>query len=390
MNEITPDSVRPPTPFFEESHDTWRQTLRAFVTREIMPHIEEWEEQGRFPRELHHRAAEIGLLGLGFPEEYGGVEEGIDVFHHVIVNEELARAGSGGLVAGLMTHGIGLPPVVELGSADLKERVVPDVLSGDKLICLAITEPGGGSDVANMSTRAERDGDHYILNGQKTYITTGCRADYMTVAARTGEAGMGGISLFCVEADSPGIERNKLKKMGWWVSDTAEIFFEDVRVPVANRIGAENQGFMGIMLNFNQERLSMAAQALAFAAVCIEDAVAWARERETFGRPLMTRQVIRHKIVDMIAKVRHAQSHLYTCAWQMDQGQAPVADVAMLKCTCSQVMEFCAREAMQILGGMGYMRGSRVERIYREVRVNAIGGGSEEIMKELAARQLGL
>ncbi len=384
------DSVRPRTPFFSESHEAWRETIRKFVDKEIMAHIDVWEEQGEFPRELHQKAAAIGALGLGFPEEYGGMQEGIDIFHHLIVNEELARAGSGGLIAGLMTHGIGLPPIIALGSDELKARVAPDILAGEKLICLGISEPGAGSDVANLQTKAVRDGDEYIINGQKTYITTGIRGDYITLAVRTGGEGMGGISLILVELDRPGIERHRLEKMGWWCSDTAELFFEDVRVPVSNLIGEENQGFMGIMLNFNTERLSMSAQALAFAAVCIEDAVAWARERETFGRPLASRQVIRHKIVDMVAKVRQAQSFLYTCAWRMQQGEQPVDDVSMLKFICSQVMEFCAREAMQILGGVGYMRGGRVERIYREVRVNAIGGGSEEIMKELASRQLGI
>ncbi len=388
--DIDFDGVRPHTPFFSESHDTWRQTVRRFVDREIIEHIDEWDEAGAFPRDLHYKAAAIGALGLGFPEEYGGMLEGIDIFHHVIVNEELARAGSGGLIAGLLTHGIGLPPIIALGSEELKARIAPEVLTGEKLICLGISEPGAGSDVANLQTRAVRDGDDYVVNGQKTYITTGMRGDYITLAARTGDEGMGGISLILVELDRPGVERHALEKMGWWCSDTAEIFFEDVRVPASNLIGPENHGFMGIMLNFNTERLSMAAQALAFAAVCIEDAVAWARDRHTFGRPLSSRQVIRHKIVDMVARVRQAQSYLYTCAWRVQQGEQPVDDVAMLKFVCSQVMEFCAREAMQILGGVGYMRGGRVERIYREVRVNAIGGGSEEIMKELASRQLGI
>jgi len=342
MEHIDFDSVRAPNPHFTESHHAWRETVRRFVEREIMPHIETWEEAKAIPRELHQKAAEVGMIGLGFPEEYGGVEQDIDVFHHLVLNEELSRAGSGGLIAGLMTHGIGLPPIMAMGDEAMKDRVAPSVLSGDALICLAITEPGGGSDVANMQTRAVRDGDHYVLNGQKTYITTGCRADYMTVAARTGDAGMGGISLFLVDATSPGIATNELEKMGWWCSDTAEIFFEDVRVPAAHLIGPENQGFMGIMLNFNNERLFMASQALAFAAVCIEDAHAWAIERQTFGRPLSSRQVIRHKIVDMVARVRAAQSYLYSVAWQQEHGMHPVADVAMLKFTCSQVMEYCA------------------------------------------------
>ena len=384
------DALRLPCPHMGEAHDAWRRSVRAFVEREIAPHVEEWDEAGAFPRALHKKAAETGLIGLGFPEEYGGVREGTDIFHTIAATEELCRPGSGGLVAGLMTHGIGLPPVIALGSDELKARIAPPVLAGDKLIALCVTEPSGGSDVANLRTKAERKGGAYVVNGEKTYITTGCRADYLTVAVRTGAEGAGGLSFLLIEAERPGVSRTRLKKMGWWMSDTASIHFDDVEVPAENLIGQENAGFAGIVTNFNMERLSMAAQSLAFARACIEDAAAWAQERRTFGKPLAKHQTIRHKFAEMVRMVNASTAYLDTCAWRVARGEAPIADLSLLKVQATRTMEFCAREAMQILGGAGFMRGGRIERIYREVRVMAIGGGSEEIMNDLAARQLGL
>jgi len=390
MQPLSFDATRLPSPHLSESHEAWRRTVRGFVDREIAPHVNAWDEEGKFPRELHRRAAEIGLIGLGFPEEYGGVSEGIDIFHSMIASEELARAGAGGLVAGLMTHGIGLPPVIALGSDEMKALVAPDILSGKKLIALCITEPSGGSDVANIRTKAVRRGDHYVVNGEKTFITTGMRADYLTVAVRTGGPGAAGLSFLLIEADSQGVTRTRLDKMGWWMSDTAAINFSDVQVPAGNLIGAENSGFAGIVVNFNGERLGMAAQAIAFARVCIEDAAAWAMQRETFGKPLIKHQAIRHKFAEMVRHVHASTALLDNCAWRVRNGATPVAELSLLKVQATRTMEFCAREAMQILGGAGFMRGCRVERIYREVRVMAIGGGSEEIMLDLAARQMGL
>ena len=389
------DATRPPSPHITETHEAWRKSVRAFVDRDIAPHVDAWDEAGAFPRELHQKAAGVGLVGLGFPEAYGGVTEGTDVFHSIVAMEELSRPGAGGLPAGLMTHGIGLPPVIALGSDEMKRRIAPRVLSGEKLIALCVTEPSGGSDVANIRTRAERKGDRYIVNGEKTYITTGCRADYLTVAVRTGADGAGGLSFLLIEADRPGVSRTRLKKMGWWMSDTASIHFDDVEVPAENLIGQENAGFAGIVANFNMERLNMAAQSLAFSRACIEDAAAWARERRTFGKPLSKHQAVRHKFADMVRMVNASTTYLDNCAWRVQEakaggGAAPVADLSLLKVQATRTMEACAREAMQIIGGASYMRGARVERIYREVRVMAIGGGSEEIMNDLAARQLGL
>ena len=222
------------------------------------------------------------------------------------------------------------------------------------------------------------------------FITGGMRADYLTCAVRTGGPGMGGISLLLIEMDRPGVSRTKLKKMGWWASDTAAIYLDEVRVPVENLIGGENQGFIGIMLNFNGERLGMASGANAYARTCLVEAAKYAQERQTFGKRLADHQVIRHKISDMLRQVNATQAYLENCAWRVQQGETPAADLALLKVQATLTMESCAREAMQILGGAGYMRGNKVERIYREVRVNAIGGGSEEIMRDLAARQIGL
>ncbi|MCC5859531.1 MAG: acyl-CoA dehydrogenase family protein [Ectothiorhodospiraceae bacterium] len=376
-------------PFYTEEHEAYRQSLRNFVAREIEPHAAEWDEAGTFPRELYQKAADIGLIPMGFPEEFGGVES--DLFFTIIGAQELARAGVGGLSASLMSHMIGAPPIARAARPEIKQRVLPEILSGRKISALAITEPGGGSDVASLKTTARRDGDHYVVNGSKTFITSGMRADYYTVAVRTGGSGSRGVSLLLIERDRPGFERTALdRKMGWWCSDTATLYFDDCRVPAENLLGEENQGFRLIMQNFNFERLFMAAGCTAFAQVCLDEVVAYARERQTFGVPLIQHQVIRHKFADMTMHINATQAYLEQLAWRVENGENPVADVSLLKNQATRTMEFCAREAVQILGGAGFIRGSKSERIYREVRVNAIGGGAEEIMRDLAARQLGL
>lgn len=377
------------SPFYTDDHHAWRAALRKFIEVEILPHVDEWEEAGEFPRELYKKAADVGLIGMGYPEEYGGtpVDDG---FYGLVTAEEMARIGAGGINASLLVHGIGLPPVFAIGSRELQERIAPQVLSGDKIHALAITEPSGGSDVANIKTRAVLDGDDYVVNGSKMFITAGVRADFYTVAVRTGGESRGGISLLLIERDREGFTRTPLKKQGWWASDTAALYFDDVRVPKENLIGEENQGFIGIMNNFNSERLGMAAGANAAARVCLEDALAWARDRHTFGQRLADHQVIRHKLAEMARKINATQAYLEQCAIRVHAGESPVADLSLLKVQATLTMEFCAREAMQILGGAGYMRGCRVERIYREVRVMAIGGGSEEIMRDLVARQMGI
>ncbi|MBZ6377521.1 acyl-CoA dehydrogenase [Pacificimonas flava] len=382
------DDWRARSPFYDETHNAIAQSVRRFVEREVAPHIDEWEEARELPRSLHRKAAEAGILGLGYPEEYGGTSEGIDAFHTMTQTDELAQVGAGGLGASLMTHGIGLPPILAMGSEEMKRRIAPSVLTGEKIIALGITEPSGGSDVANIQTTARRDGNKYVVSGQKMFITSGMRADYMTTAVRTGGAGMGGISLMLIEMDSPGVSRSRLEKMGWHCSDTAAIYLDEVEVPPENLIGPENGGFMGIMRNFNSERLGMAHGCCAYARVCLQEAAAYAQDRETFGQPLVGHQSIRIKLADMARQIETTQAWVDLAAWQVREGKDAPADYAMLKVQATRMLEAVAREAAQVLGGASYLRGSKVERIYREVRVNAIGGGSEEIMLDLAGRQM--
>ena len=378
------------SPHFNESHEQWAETVRRFVDKEIEPNIDAWEEAGELPRELHKKAAEVGILNLGFPEEYGGIADGIDRFHGMVSAHEMAQVGSGGLLAALMIHAVGLAPVLTLGDEALKKRIAPGVLSGDKLISLAVTETSGGSDVSQLKTHGELKGDHYVVNGSKTFITGGMRADYFTVAVRTAGDGPEGISLLLLEADMPGLDRTSLDKMGWHCSDTATLYFDNVKVPLENRVGPDGGAFLAMMTNFNGERLGIAVSSTAFACVCLQEALAWARERETFGHKLISRQVIQHKFAEMLR-------HIYAClAWidraaaEFEKGRDNGGELALLKVQATRTLELCAREAAQTMGSASFIRGCKVERIYREVRANAISGGSEEVMLEFAARQCGL
>jgi len=378
---------------YSEDHQLFRQTLRRFVAREITPFVNDWDEQGGFPRELYQKAAETGLFGIGYPEAYGGTPG--DIYYVMVVADEIARAGSGGVRASLLSHAISMPIVASHGPDWMKREVLTAVMSGKKVSALAITEPAGGSDVAALRTQAVRDGDDYIVHGEKTFITSGLQADYFVTAVRTGTPGdsRSGLSLLLIEGNTPGLTRAPLKKMGWWASDTAHLQFDGCRVPVRNLIGPEHQGFAAMMANFNKERIGLAASATAFAQVCLDDAIEWARLRNTFGKPLIERQVIRHKLVDMATRIEASRSFLEQVAQRFEDKSVDdktlSAQIGMLKIFATRSLQFCADEAVQILGGMGYMRGNRVERIYREVKVNMIGGGSEEILKDLASRQLG-
>ena len=388
---LTFDNSRLHNEYLTPYHDEWRNQLRRFFENEIIPFADEWDECGSIPADLWPKSAKIGILGLNYPEKFGGSSEGIDIWHKNILNEELARIAVGGVGATLMVHDIALPPILKFADRKLCEMVIPPVLRGEKRISLAITEPSGGSDVASLSTKASLVDDHYIINGSKTYITGGMNADWFTTAVRTGGEGAAGISTILIPSNLEGVTRTPLdRKQGWWCSDTATIYFDNVRVPKNYLIGEENQGFKVVMVNFNSERMGMSAAMEAASRVCLEDAAKWAGERKTFGRRLADHQVIRHKFADMKQKINATQSYLNSVSRNIQLGIENAADIALLKVQSSQTLEFCAREAMQILGGAAYMRGNRVERIYREVRVNAIGGGSEEIMKDLAARQYGV
>jgi acyl-CoA dehydrogenase len=371
--------------YFGKAHALVRKSVKEFVDKEIKPFIDEWEEAGEFPRELYKKAADVDILGIGYPEEVGGTPG--DIFFKVAASEELMRSGSGGLVAGLGSLDIAIPPIVRHGTPEQKERFVKPVIAGDRIAALAITEPGGGSDVANLKTTAVRDGDQYIVNGNKTFITSGCRAEQVTCAVRTGDEGAHGISFIVIEKDTPGFAVSpKLKKTGWWASDTAELFFDDCRVPVANLVGAENQGFYMIMENFQMERLSLAIMANMTAQLAYAEAARYAKERAAFGKRLAGFQVTRHKLVDMATLVEVSREFTYRVAAKIDAGIDQIKQVSMAKnfaCSTSDKVTF---DAVQLFGGYGYMRGYLVERLYRDNRILSIGGGTTEIMKEIISK----
>jgi acyl-CoA dehydrogenase len=376
--------------YFDPSHQLVRDSVRRFVEREILPDIDQWEEAESFPRELYPKAGAAGILGIGYPEALGGSHEG-DLFAKVAASEELMRCGSGGLVAGLGSLDIGLPPIVKWARPEVRDRVVPQVLSGEKISALAVTEPGGGSDVANLRTRAVRDGDCYRVSGSKTFITSGVRADFYTVAVRTGAPGFGGISLLLIEKGTPGFTVGRqLKKMGWWASDTAELFFDDCRVPVGNLIGAENMGFACIMGNFQSERLALALMANMTSQLALEESLKWAREREAFGKPIGKFQVIKHRLAEMATALEVSREFTYRQAAKMAAGQSVIKEISMAKNFATDTSDRITTEAVQILGGLGYMRESLVERLYRDNRILSIGGGTREVMNEIISKQMGL
>ena len=376
--------------YFDPSHQLVRDSVRRFVEREILPDIDQWEEAESFPRELYLKAGAAGILGIGYPEALGGSHEG-DLFAKVAASEELMRCGSGGLVAGLGSLDIGLPPILKWARPEVRDRVVSQVLSGEKISALAITEPSGGSDVANLQTRAVRDGDVYRVNGSKTFITSGIRADFYTVAVRTGAPGFGGISLLLIEKGTPGFTVGRqLKKMGWWASDTAELFFDDCRVPVGHLIGAENMGFACIMGNFQSERLALALMANMTAQLALEEALKWARQREAFGKPIGKFQVLKHRLAEMATQLEVSREFTYRQAAKMAAGQSVIKEISMAKNFATDTADRITYDAVQILGGSGYMRDSLVERLYRDNRILSIGGGTREVMNEIIAKQMGL
>lgn len=373
--------------YFGETHNIVRQTVRKFVEKEIKPQVNDWEEQGAFPRELYQKAGAAGILGIGYPEAYGGT--GGDIFIKVAAVEEIVRCGSGGVAAGLGSLDIGLPPILRFGQEALKDRLVPPVLRGEKICALAITEPDAGSDVGGIKTRAVREGHFYRVNGRKTFITSGGRADVLTCAVRTGGPGPHGISLLVIESATPGFSvSHTLKKMGWWASDTAELLFEDCLIPAENILGEENKGFYGIMANFQNERLQLALMAITTAQLAFEESVKYVKQREAFGRRLEGFQVIRHKLVDMATLIEAAREFTYRIAAKIDAGLNPIKEISMAKNFSCQVSDQVTYEAVQIHGGYGYMREYLVERLYRDNRILSIGGGTQEIMKEIISKMI--
>ena len=382
-------STLEPVPWDTPERAALRRLAADFTRREIVPRLADWEAAGELPRSLHQAAAALGLLGAGFPESLGGIEDPLASMH---LTEAMIGAGtSTGLIASLFTHGIALPSIVRNGTADQQRRFVIPTLRGELIGALGVTEPDTGSDVARLTTRAVRDGDHYVVNGAKTYITSGVRADFVSTAVRTGGEGYAGISLLVVEKGTPGFTvTRRLDKMGWRCSDTAELAFADVRVPAANLIGAEGEGFIQIMQQFQSERLSMAVQAYAVAQRCLDLTLDWVRSRETFGRPLSSRQVIRHKLVEMARQTEVARTFVRSTACRWAAGEDVVREVSMAKNTAVYACDFAVNEAVQLHGGMGYMRDSEVERHYRDARILGIGGGTNEILNEIIAKRMGL
>ena len=371
--------------YFGGAHNMVRRSVKEFVDKEILPYVDEWEETGGFPRDLYKKAGDVGILGIGYPEDCGGTPG--DIFFQVAAWEEIMRCVSGGVAAGMGSLNIALPPIIHHGTMEQKERFVRPVLSGDKVAALAITESGGGSDVAGLQTTAKRDGNEYIVDGGKTFITSGNRADHLTCAVRTGGAGAHGISLLVIESSTPGYSvSEKLKKSGWWASDTAQIFFDGCRVPVDNLIGEENQGFYGIMENFQAERLQLAVMANMTSQIALEEAIKYARSREAFGKPISGFQVIRHKIADMATLLEASREFTYRVAAKIGAGCDQIKEISMAKNFACQVSDKVTYDAVQIFGGYGFMRGYLVERLFRDNRVLSIGGGTTEIMKEIISK----
>ena len=377
-------------PLFEtDVHAQLRASARRFAEKEIAPNALAWEEANEFPREMYGKMAASGLLAVSYPEEYGG--GGGDLSHSLAVAEELVLHGkSVGTVVGLGSHGIALPPILISGTKEQRQRFVPPVLSGEKIAALAITEPSGGSDVARLLTRAVRKDDTYVINGSKTFITSGTRADLVTVAVRTGGEGHGGVSLIVVERGTPGFSVSKrLQKMGWWASDTAELTFEDCVVPRANLIGEENQGFVTIMQNFATERLFLAGNCVAIAELAYRESVKYARDRHAFGKSLTGFQVVRHKLADMVTRIAAARALTHDALARHLRGEQVSGLAAMAKNTATDMCSFVCDQAVQIHGGYGYMRDFVVERLYRDARLYPIGGGTREIMNEVIAKTEG-
>lgn len=376
-----------------------RETVRDFVDKHVLPHQDQWERDGELPRSLHRAAAGLGLLGIGIPEEVGG--SGGDLIDATIVGEELHYAGAaGGVYASLFTHGIALPHLIAAGNPAQIDRWVRPTLAGELIGSLAITEPGGGSDVGHLRTSAVRDGDHFIVNGSKTYITSATRADFVVTAVRTGGPGAAGVSLLVVDTDTPGFSvTRRLDKMGWRSSDTGELSYVDVRVPVGSLVGEENSGFAQIAQAFVTERSALAVQAYASAQRCLDLTLQWTRDRETFGKSLISRQSVQNTLADMARRVDIARTYTRAVVERkaaVEAGQAGghssddlLAEVCFAKNSAVEAGEWVANQAVQLFGGLGYMTGTEVERQYRDMRIIGIGGGTTEILTALAAKRLG-
>jgi alkylation response protein AidB-like acyl-CoA dehydrogenase len=389
--EIKPDfSTRRKNFCFTDEHDALRESIESFARKELAPHSEEWERDG-FPDSVFKRMGELGFLGIHFPEEYGG--QGGDYLMSIVRGEAMAHSNNGGLNMGIAVHtDMATPPVLKFGSEYLKQTYLVPAIKGDKISCLGISEPGAGSDVAGIRTRAVRDGDHYVINGSKTFITNGARANFIVLVTKTDtEAGYDGFSLFVVDTDTPGFHvSKKLEKLGMHSSDTAELTFDEVRVPAENLLGEEGKGFYHIMWELQGERLIGAAGCVAGAQRVFDQTLEYAQQRNAFGRPIGRFQAIRHKFAEMATKIETARQMVYTTAWRVEQGDYPVREISMAKLYASRIACEVCDEAVQIHGGYGYMKEYHVERAWRDMRLNRIGAGTDEIMLEVIGRSYGL
>jgi len=376
---------------FSEEHQMFRKAVRSFLEKEVEPNIELWEKEGETPRSLYKRMGELGFLGIKFPEEYGG--SGLDLIMEAVFTEELSRSGSGGVGAAIGAHTtIAMTNIWRYGNHEQKLKYLVPGIKGEAISALAVTEPGGGSDVANIKTTAKKDGDYYVLNGQKTFITNGVNADYVIVAAKTREKPTHrNISLFIVETNSEGYSvGKKLKKLGWRSSDTGELFFENVRVPKKNLIGTENEGFRYIMQNFQYERMTLALGCIGAAEKALELAIKYSKERIQFKKPLSEFQVLRHKMVDMAVDIEKARNITYRALYLYNSGKDCVTEATMAKVYASEMLNRVTDQAVQIHGGNGYMMEYSIQRLWRDARIQTIGGGTTQIMNEILTKQLGI
>jgi alkylation response protein AidB-like acyl-CoA dehydrogenase len=375
---------------FTDEHEQLRESIRAFATKELAPHAEEWEET-TFPNWVFTRMGELGLLGLDKPEEYGG--QGGDYYSAIVLAEEIGHSNSGGMCMGVAVHtDMAMPPILAFGTEEQKQEWVVPAIKGEKILCLGITEPDAGSDVAGIKTRAVRDGDEYVINGSKTFITNGHRADGIVLVTKTDpDAGYDGFTLFIVPMDSPGVIRErKLEKLGMHASDTALLAFQDVRVPDTAVLGEVGKGFYHIMWELQGERLHGAAGCVAGAQRCFDRTLQYAKERSAFGRPIGNFQVIRHKFAEMATKIETGRQLVYTTAWRFQNGEYPVREISMAKLYASQMAVEVADECIQIHGGAGYMKEYGIERAWRDLRLNRIGAGTDEIMLDVIGRSYGI
>jgi acyl-CoA dehydrogenase len=372
--------------YFTEEHKLFRESIQDFLKKEVVPHIEKWEKSGTIDRFIWKKFGDMGFFGISYPEAYGGLN--LDLFYAVILLEELQKINSGGFAAAIWAHVyLAMTHLNKEGNHDIKQRYLTPSISGEKIGCLCITEPFGGSDVAGMRSTAVKEGDHYILNGSKTFITNGFYSDYLIVAAKTSpELGNKGISIFVVDRDSQGLSATKLDKLGWRASDTGEIAFDNVKVPLTNLLGEENGGFGYIMQHFSLERLIMGINAHARAEYALEYALQYMSEREAFGRSIDRFQALRHNIADLYTDMEICKEFNYSVAYRLNKNQYVVKEATMSKLKSTKMADDVIYQCLQFLGGYGYMENYPMARLLRDSRLGPIGGGTSEILREILAK----